>query len=423
MSTGVYSLAKKAMEDNNKRTLLVLGASSDQVFLIRTAQKMGLRVLVIDMNPDSKGFQIADDHAVISTRDIPSICGFLDGYRRNGHRVAGVLTMGSDIPDIVAAVSQHLGAPGIPLESARIAVNKYAMKQRFREKGIPIPWFQEIHSPADLKHVVLKHGFPLVLKPVDRSGSRGVFKLDEGCNLEDLYIKTRDFSFSGQVMVEKFLEGLQISTETVMFNGQGITPGFADRNYDLLARFLPQIMENGGWMPSILSDTERKQVEELVVRTSLALDITDGVTKGDVVMTPEGPKIIEMAARLSGGDFCESLVPLSIGVNYVESAIKIAIGEQVDFKNLEPRFNRAVVNRYFFPSPGRLIRIEGAEEVQKNDWIKKLEFWYKPGDLVPPPLSHAHRFGVFIAVGQTRSEVDKKAEWVYRTIKIITEPV
>ena len=390
--------------------------------MMKTAQAMGLRVLTVDMNPKSKGFQVADDYAVISTRDVPALREFLDAYQRRRHRVVGVTTMGSEIPDVVATLARHLGTPSISLESARLATNKYEMKVRFREEGIPIPWFKEIHTVTELKQAVSEQGYPLVIKPIDRSGSRGVFWLDEGCDLDGLSARSREFSNSGRLQVERFLEGLQISTETIMYRGQGVTPGFADRNYDLLERFRPQIMENGGWMPSILSEAERKQVEDLVVCASLALGVTDGVTKGDVVMTEEGPKMIEMAARLSGGDFCESLVPLSVGVNYVEAAIKIAIGEEPDLEALKPSFQQHVVNRYFFPEPGRLVRIEGVQDILKQGWIKKLEFWYEPGDVVPPPLSHAHRFGVFVAVGRTRQEVDGRADWVYRTIKIITEP-
>jgi len=405
-----------------KRILLVLGASSDQIFMMKTAQAMGLSVLAVDMNPMAKGFQVADDFAVISTRDIQSLLEFIDNYQGKGNKIVGVTTMGSEIPDIVAILSQHLGTPSVSLESARLATNKYEMKLRFREKGIPVPWFQEIQSTKDLKQVVSERGFPLVIKPIDRSGSRGVFLLDEKCDMEDLLSKSKTFSYCGRIQVEEFLAGLQISTETVMYHGEGITPGFADRNYQLLDQFRPQIMENGGWIPSILNNNERKLVEDLVVKASLALGVTDGITKGDVVMTKEGPKMIEMAARLSGGDFCESLVPLSSGVNYVEAAIRIAIGEEPDLEALKPRFHRAVVNRYFFTKPGRLVRIEGVSEVLKKDWIKKLEFWYEAGDIVPQPLSHAHRFGVFVLVGQTRHEVDERTDWVYRTIRIVTEP-
>ena len=133
--------------------------------------------------------------------------------------------------------------------------------------------------------------------------------------------------------------------------------------------------------------------------------------------------VIEIAARLSGGDFCESLVPLGTGVNYVKAAIQIAIGEDPDLDSLKPQFNRAVVNRYFFPSPGRLKGIEGEEKVLSREWVRKLEFWYKAGEIVPPPISHAHRFGVFVAMGRDRQEVEERARWVYQTIRIHTEPV
>jgi biotin carboxylase len=405
------------------RTLLVLGAGSDQVFLMNTAKELGLRVLAVDRNPNAKGFQTADDYAIISTRNIPELCEFLNDYQRRGRKILGVATMGSDIPDAVAAISRYLGTPGLSEESVQMATNKYDMKVRFMESGIPIPWFREVHTVSDLRRAIAEYGYPLVIKPVDRSGSRGVFLLNEECDMEDLFVRSKAFSYSGRTMVEEYLPGLQISTETIMHGGRGVTPGFADRNYDLLGQFLPQFMENGGWMPSLLPDEKRRQVEDLVVRTSLALGVTDGVTKGDVVITEKGPKIIEMAARLSGGDFCESLVPLSTGVNYVKAAIQIAIGEKPDFEDLKPKFNQSVVNRYFFPKAGRLVKISGIDEVAKQDWIKKLEFWYQEGDIIPPLSSHANRFGMFVAIGDDRKEVDGRVEWVYQTIKIVTEPV
>lgn len=407
--------------DRPQRTLVVLGASSDQLFLIRTAQAMGLRVLAFDMNADSPGFALAEDHAVISTRDVPALCGYLDTYSAE-NSIAGVLTMGSDIPDIVAAVAHHLGTPSIPRETARLATDKFAMKERFQERGVPTPWFRELESAEHLQAIVAERGLPLVIKPVDRSGSRGVFRLDERCDPAELYERAREFSYSGRVQVEEYLEGLQISTESILWRGEAATPGFADRNYELLERFAPQIMENGGWVPSVLGADERQRVCEVVEHAARALGIEEGVAKGDVVMTAEGPKIIEVAARLSGGDFCESLVPLGCGVNYVRAAIRIAVGEAPDFGELEPSFERAVANRYFFPEPGRLLRIEGEDEVRSWDWVQKLEFWYAPGDVVPESLSHAHRFGVFLITAPDRTTAQERVDAVYSTIRIHTQP-
>ncbi|HWR39789.1 MAG TPA: ATP-grasp domain-containing protein [Patescibacteria group bacterium] len=402
------------------KTLVVLGASSDQLFLIRTAQHLGFFVLALDMNPQSVGFSVADAYAVISTRDVPAICRFLDEYRRNGQEIAGVITMGSDIPDVVAEVSHYLGTPSISRLTARWATNKYEMKLRFQMMGVPIPWFKKIQTMEELKAVIADRGFPLVLKPIDRSGSRGVFLLADGCDVEDLFTKSRDFSYAGVCMVEEYLAGLQISTETVMFQGRGVTPGFADRNYEYLDHFLPQIMENGGWVPSVVTPEQRTAVEDLIVKASLALGVVDGITKGDVVLTSEGPKIIEMAARLSGGDFCESLVPIGSGINYVEAAVCLATGQLPDLSKLQPVCDVAVANRYFFPPSGQLVRVEGADEVREKPWVKKLEFWYQPGDNVPPPLSHAHRFGVFLVTAPNRQELERRVAWVYETIRIVT---
>jgi biotin carboxylase len=403
-------------------TLVVLGASSDQRFLIRTARAMGLSVLALDKNPRSPGFAEADQHALVSTRDVPAIVRELERRAAQGLVLSGVLTMGSDIPDVVAAVAGHFGLAGPSSETARLATDKLAMKQRFQERGIPIPWFAEVRSPGELAAIARERGPALVLKPVDRSGSRGVFLLEGASDLAGLFARSREFSYSGRVMVEEYLPGPQISTETILHRGRAVTPGFADRNYELLERFRPQVMENGAWVPSRFRGQERAAVEELVVRAARALGIESGVAKGDVVWTEQGPKVIEIAARLSGGDFCESLVPLSSGVDYVRAAIELALGREPDWSALEPRRERWVANRYFFPEPGELVRIEGEAEVRRQAWLEKLELWYRPGEAVPESLSHAHRFGVFVVTADERAELERRIEWVYRTLRILTRP-
>jgi len=403
--------------------IVVLGASTDQFFMIRTAQEMGYSVLALDMNPDAAGKEVADAFAAISTKDIPQITDYLDTLIADGAHIAGVTTMGSDIPDAVVAIATHLGTPSISSESAAISIDKLRMKKCFLEQGIPIPWFKEIGSYDELAQIISERGYDLVIKPNDRSGSRGVFRLNASCDCQDLFQKAQDFSFSKRVLVEAFLPGLQISTETLMIDGKGYTPGFADRNYDDMECFLPQIMENGGWVPSILKDDDKQAVKDLVERSSLALGITNGVTKGDVVMAPDGPAMIEMAARLSGGDFSAGLVPMGTGINYIQTVIELATGQVPDISGFEPEFDIAVANRYFFPQAGRLIRIEGVDEVLSWDWVKKLEFWYEIGDEVPAALSHAHRFGVFMVTAPDRNVLSERVAKVYDTISILTEPV
>ena len=137
--------------------------------------------------------------------------------------------------------------------------------------------------------------------------------------------------------------------------------------------------------------------------------------------TPDGPKMIEMAARLSGGDFCESLVPLGTGINYVETAIRIAIGEQPDLARLVPTRNRCVANRYFFADPGRLVRIEGVDAIRGEPWLVKIVLRYGVGDVIPPTTSHAERAGVFVVVGDDRAEVQARIDRVYQAVRFVVE--
>lgn len=400
------------------RWLLILGASTDQLYAIRTAQNMGLRVLTIDVNPDSPGFEVADDFAIISTKDIDAVKKLLDSYKNQARKVIGVLVQGSDIPHIGCAIAEHIGSPNIPIEAAEISTHKYKMKERFQEEGIPIPWFSLVGSVEHLKEIVAQRGYPLIIKPVDRSGARGVFYLNEDSNLDDLFKQSKELSFADEVMAEEYLPGLQISTETIMYKGKAYTPGFADRNYEKLRTYAPNIIENGGWMPSAVTPEVREEVMSLVEKAGLALGVTDGVVKGDVVITPDGAKMIEMATRLSGGDFCESLIPLSCDVNIVEAAINIFTGEKPDLDKLEPKYHLGVANRYFFPPSGKLINIEGVDIVTSQPWVKKFEVWYKPGDILPEIKSHADRFGVFVVTGKNRAEVEERIAWVYETVKI-----
>lgn len=434
---------------HQKRTLLVLGGSTDQLFLIRTAQELALSVLCLDQDGEAPGFAEAEESACVSTRDVPALIAFLEQRRAAGGTLAGVLTMGSDIPDVLAAVAAHFGLAGPSRECARLATDKFAMKQRFQECGVPIPWFAEVRSLAELRAHLAQRG-KLVLKPVDRSGSRGVFVLDvkkdaakndavkndaakndaaksDGGKSDpaELYQVSRGFSFSGRVQVEEYLEGPQISSEAILWDGRAVVPGFADRNYELAARFHPQVMENGGEVPSVFTGAERRSLEQATVQAARALGIQRGSAKGDLVWTAAGPKVIEVAARLSGGDLCDSLVLFSSGVNYVRAAIRIALGEEPDWAELEPRVGqvqRHVANRYFFPEPGRLVALENADKVRAQPWVRKLKFNYRLGEIVPPTSSHAQRFGNFLVAATDREALARRIEWVYRTLRIVTRP-
>lgn len=397
------------------KTLLVLGAGTDQCFIIRIAKEMGLKVIALDVDKNAAGFQIADMHAVISTRDIDAIKAYTDGLGAIGQNIDGVATMGSDIPQIVARIAEHLSTPAITIASADLATNKFKMKERFKESGVAIPRYRIIASPQELEAALADFGEPVVVKPIDQAGSKGISLVRRHYDIDELFNHAVASSDIDKVLVEEFIDGPQISTEHVMVDGKWYTPGYADRNYDDLEKYTPQIMENGGWVPSRFQ-AEREAVSEEVFKAAKSLDLDNCIVKGDVVLSKTGPVIIEIAARLSGGDFSESLVPISTGVNYVRAAIALALGETPALEDLSGVSKKVVANRYFFADPGRLISIDGVEEIQNYDWIEKFEIWRAEGDILPEIRSHGQRTGVFVVSGDTREQVQERIDYVYQTV-------
>ena len=128
--------------------------------------------------------------------------------------------------------------------------------------------------------------------------------------------------------------------------------------------------------------------------------------------------LFRSAARLSGGDFCESLVPLSSGINYVSDVIKIAINQTPNFQNLsQSKSTHSVVNRYFFLPPGKLEKIKGINTIQRLSEIKKLFFYFGEGSKIKKITAHGSRIGVFVVVAKNHKKTLELINHVYNTIK------
>lgn len=403
------------------KTLLIVGAGGEAVEGIRLARSMGIHVVASDANPDAPGFVIAHDTLLASTYDIERTVAEALRYHNTVRPINGVMCIASDVPLTVARVATTLGLPGISIDSARLATDKLAMKERFRADGVPIPWFSAVEAAEHLKELVEMHGFPLVIKPVDSRGARGVLQLKSGVDLDWAYASAKHFSPTGRVILERFLPGPQVSTESLVIERVAHTPGFADRNYEYMERFAPHIIENGGQLPSHLSTEVQQAVCDLVQKAAESMGIKNGVVKGDIVVSEGEPHVIELAARLSGGYFCTHEIPLNTGVDLVGAAIRQALGEPVDPADLVPKFSKPVAQRYFFPDPGRVVSVDVPDWINTDPEIAYFELRIKRGDTVPPPIHHPARAGVVIATGHTSDLALAKARSVVSALKIVTQ--
>jgi biotin carboxylase len=398
----------------------MVGGGTQAVPGIRMAKDMGLNVIVSDRNPDAPGFAFADAKLIADTYDPDATVTEARIYHTTKSPIHGVMCMATDVPHTVARVAQDLGLPGIDVQTAELAINKLAMKQKFAQDGVPIPWFSEVMSREHLLSLAEEKGFPLVIKPIDSRGSRGVLLLREGRSLDWAFDTAQAQSPTKRVMLEQYLSGPQISTESVVVNGQVYTPGFSDRNYELLETYAPNMIENGGSLPSFLDQQAHKAVCDAVECAAASLGVTNGIMKGDMVYSGREAYVIEVAARLSGGFFCTHEIPLNTGVSTVKAAIQLALGDPIDPEDLTPKYNRHVVQRFLFVPPGKVTHVEGVERAKQCEGVKFVDCWTAPGDTVIRPVHSGCSTAVVITVGDSFEHALKRAEAALSEIDIRT---
>jgi biotin carboxylase len=302
----------------------------------------------------------------------------------------------------VAAVSKKLGLGGLSFQSARLASDKLAMKERFQDSGVPVPWFSQVSTPQALSRIAIERGRDLVIKPVDSRGSRGVQRVAQVADLDKAFLLARSHSPTDRVMVEQYLSGPQVSTESIVIDGKCYTPGFSDRNYEYLERYAPFFIENGGDLPSGLPAEIQAKVKDVVARAAAALGIVNGTVKGDIVVHDGEPYVIELAARLSGGFFCTREIPLNTGIDFIGAAIKVALGDPVSAEELEPKQFTPVIQRYAFPKPGKVVSITGAESARKTPGVAELIVTARPGDMIPPAGDKRPSAAMVLTTGVSR---------------------
>jgi biotin carboxylase len=399
------------------KTILIVSGGIEAIPGIARAKELGYRVIVADGNPAAPGFAYADDHILCSTYDAGEMASAAKHYSATKHRIDGVISIAADVPITVSTVAHEIGLPGHSLETALLSSDKYLMKQRFVEQNIACPWFSMVENTEHLISLVQSRSSKLVIKPVDSRGARGVLLLEPGVDLAMAYQHARENSPTHRVMIEDYLEGPQISTEAILLEDAASCPGFSDRNYEMLETTKPYMIENGGDQPSFLPQDAQDAIRAITIAAGRALGVISGTVKGDIVLTPTGPKVIEIATRMSGGWFCTDQIPLATGVDFVGIAIRIALGEKVDPLSMHQKFQKGAAVRYFFPAEGKIKSIANIEKAKALKGVHKFMMFAKTGDNIAPLSNHTQRAGFVLTVADTNQEAVAIAHQAIATVE------
>lgn len=373
----------------NKK-IMILGASILQLPAIKKAHEMGLDVVAVDMNPNAIGFEESYvTKEVISTIDVPKV---VDAAKK--HNIDAVITLASDMPmRSVAAVAKELNLVGISEETALNATNKAEMRKCLQQSGVPIPQFYKVSDQSEFEEAIRRFDKPFIIKPADNSGSRGIFLVEDIKDIEfakNAYLYSKQNSRSGDVVVEEYMRGPEVSVETLSVDGVCHVIQITDK----LTTGAPHFVEMGHSQPSRLEQSVLDRICEVAIDANIAVGIKNGPSHTEIIVTEEGPKIVELGARLGGDCITTHLVPLSTGVDMVECCIKIALGEKPD---LETKYHKGSAIRYLSQTSGTVMDINGIPDAESTEGVVQISFVYDVGDKVTEVDSSSARLGFIIA--------------------------
>lgn len=396
------------------KKLMILGASILQLPAIEKAKKMGIDVVAVDMNPNAIGFYVEGiTKEIISTIDIEQVL-----LAAKSHKIDGIMTLASDMPmRTVAVVARELGLVGISEETALKATNKAIMRETFKTYGVPSPEFYRISNKDEYLKVVdyfKNKQIRCIVKPADNSGSRGVnlisdFTDDESINKTFEYSK--QYSRSGEIIVEEYMEGPEVSVETLSVNGVCHIIQITDK----LTTGASYFVEMGHNEPSMLPEDVQKEIAQIARNAVNAIGIKNGPSHTEIKVTKDGPKIVELGARLGGDNITSHLVPLSTGVDLVECCIRVALGEEPD---LSTKIKKASAIRYLNTDVGIISNIIGIEDAMKIDGVHQISMVHHEGERVGEIRNSVDRVGFVIAQAETPRQAIEICEQAIKKIKI-----
>lgn len=392
------------------KKLLIIGASVLQLPAIKRAKELGFYVAVADYNPNAVGIPYADEYFNVSTIDIEGVCDVARRFAPDG-----IMTLATDMPmRSIAAAAKALGLPGISMKTAVSSTDKGEMIRAFRENGVEHPWFYIINNKEELDSALKSIDYPCVMKPTDNSGSRGVVLINDETMLAEAYSYSAASSRSGAVIIEEYMRGREVSVEIMTVGGTPHVLAVTDK----LTTGAPHFVEMGHSQQSSIEPEDLEKIKDLACRAVKAVGINCGPAHVEIMLTPTGPKMVELGARMGGDCITTHLVPLSTGVDMIEGTIRVACGEEPD---IEPKFSRGSAIRYFDVPKGTIRAISGVDAAKKIDGVREITFVKGVGDTACKIGSSTDRVGFVIADGKDAAAAIEACERAIAEISITVE--
>lgn len=299
------------------KKIAIIGASYLQLPLVKKAKEMGLETHVFAWSEGNLVEGVADFFypiSILEKQKILDVCQEI--------KIDGITSIASDIAmPTVNFVACKLGLIGNSIETAIISTDKFEMRKALESGGVPCPKFEFFSKPNFINKKQFR--FPVIVKPTDRSGSRGVTKIDSINHVNEALKKVLDISLSNRAIIEEFITGREFSVEMISYEGNHYPITITDK----VTTGSPYFVEIEHHEPTSITNEEKSNINKSVVEALNILNIKNGASHSEVFLLNDGNiRIVEIAGRM-GGDFIGShMVELSTGYDFVKGVIEVALG-------------------------------------------------------------------------------------------------
>ena len=397
---------------NNSKRILFLGGSAFQVPPIKYAKEQGHYVITCDYLPENIGHKLADEYHNVSTTDKEAVLELAKSLN-----IDGIVAYASDpAAPTQAYVANELGLPSNPYESVLILARKDLFRKFLEENGFNTPQSQSFYDLDLAKEWVEKLEMPLIVKPVDSSGSKGVTKITSKEQLPDAFEYALSFSREKKVAVEDFFVrgGYQVAGDGFVVDGQLAFRCWANEHFDKLCNPFVPIGES---FPSIMTEKTLTQAHSETQRLLDLLKIKHGALNFDFHYDKDGNfSFLELGPR-NGGNLIPEVIKYATGVDLVKYTVDSALG--LDCSSLVQKDTTGYFSSYILHAieDGKVKEVWYSDEIKEN--IVESSIFIKTGDEVKKFDGSNHTLGTMIMKFSSEKEMLEKMDNMENYLKVI----
>lgn len=366
-----------------QKKVLIFGCGELQRSIILRAKKMGLYTVGIDPCEDATCRGDVDAFEVVGGQNYEGTCVVVEKYG-----IDAIVTAATDKPLVMMArIAEKYCFPFYSVETAQWSTDKFQMKQRFELGDVPHAKGRLAKSVEETADMV----YPVIVKPRDNSGSRGVKLCRTKEELEQSMAEALEYSKLDSVLVEEFIEGPEYSIEGLHYDGKSEVIQFTEKK----TTEFPYNVELGHIQPANISEDNKQKIREIVAKIGKTLKFENCPSHTELKINERGIFVIETSPRLGGDYITSTLTPLSTGINMEDQLLHIALGENVDTQTV--RVEKASGVCFLNLPCGKVTAIDPAiNEVRTWPNVYSFATSLKVGDEIHPITSSLNRYGQFI---------------------------